>query len=141
MNGMDRTDGLRRSLIIVALLLFGAAPWAAASGAPFTRISPERANNMLKSGEIDLLLDVRTLKYYTGPSGRLKGAFLAPIDKLPEMLDTLKKFKDKTILVYCEVGIWSQDAARLLGESGFGKVLELEGGIERWTKEGYPVIN
>ena len=124
---------------LVALLAFCGAAWATGDG--FTRIKPQEADRLLKNGSVDLLLDVRTMEYFTGPNGRLNGALLIPVSDLSQKMDFLNKYRDKTVLVYCEVGIWSQDAARFLAGKGFKHILELGGGIVEWRKAGLPVIH
>ena len=45
--------------------------------------------------------------------------------------------KSKPVFVYCKIGGRSRQAANKLSEMGFIKVYDLEGGIMKWTAEGY----
>ena len=94
---------------------------------------------MIETGAIDMILDVRDIDEYSGPDGRIKGAQLVPLNKIPASMDKLASFKDKTLLVYCAVGGRSNDAARYLAAKGFNNVFDLSGGIYAWKAAGLPV--
>ncbi len=61
------------------------------------------------------LLDVRSPSEFE--QGSITGAVHIPVDKLRQSLDKLPK--DKTINIYCAVGIRGYIAARILGQKGF----------------------
>ena len=46
---------------------------------------------------------------------------------------------EKPVLVYCRSGGRSGNAATMLGEMGFKKVVDLQGGITAWQAAGEPV--
>lgn len=74
------------------------------------------------------LLDVRSAMEVK--SGMIEGASNIPVDELREMLDELPD--DKTIIIYCAVGLRGYIASRILLQSGFEKVLNLSGGYKTW---------
>jgi thioredoxin len=45
--------------------------------------------------------------------------------------------KSKPVFVYCKIGGRSKQAANKLSEMGFTKVYDLDGGILKWTAEGF----
>lgn len=45
--------------------------------------------------------------------------------------------KTKPVFVYCKVGGRSRQAAKKLSEMGFEKIYDLEGGILKWTADGF----
>lgn len=49
-------------------------------------------------------------------------------------LDELEDWKDEEIIVYCRSGKRSGLATMMLGQAGFGKVLNLEGGMLKWVE-------
>lgn len=49
--------------------------------------------------------------------------------------------KNKTVVVYCSVGVRSEDIGEKLLENGYTDVRNLYGGIFEWTNRGYPVID
>jgi rhodanese-related sulfurtransferase len=46
----------------------------------------------------------------------------------------------KTYFVYCRSGNRSAAAARIMGELGFTKLYNLNGGYVQWESKGYPVV-
>ena len=48
--------------------------------------------------------------------------------------------KDKTYYVYCQAGVRSGQAVKLMKEMGFKNVFNVEGGIGKWKEEGLPVV-
>lgn len=49
--------------------------------------------------------------------------------------------KDKRIVVYCSLGIRSEDIAKKLQKAGYRKVENLYGGIFEWKNNGFPVFD
>lgn len=57
-------------------------------------------------------------------------------------IDNLKGIsKDAEIVVYCSLGIRSEDIAQKLRKAGFKNVQNLYGGIFNWKNKGYPVYD
>lgn len=83
------------------------------------------------------LVDVRTPEEFA--QGHLQGAvnmdFYA--GDFQNQLKTLDP--EKPVLVYCRSGGRSGNAATMLGEMGFKKVVDLQGGITAWQAAGEPV--
>lgn len=65
--------------------------------------------------------------------GSLPGARLIPLSTLDEQLNTLDRQRE--VVVYCHRGTRSMFAARQLLAAGFSHVVNLEGGIDRWSVE------
>jgi rhodanese-related sulfurtransferase len=87
-------------------------------------------------GEV-VVLDVRTPK--ENAAARLEGAvnldFYA--DDFKDKVAALDK--RKTFVVHCAMGGRSAKAVTIMKELGFPRAYNLQGGIERWRKEGLPV--
>ncbi|MBT8385194.1 MAG: rhodanese-like domain-containing protein [Bacteroidia bacterium] len=86
-------------------------------------------------GENIQLVDVRTLGEYN--SGHIKNALLIDFynpEFYNEMNDTLDK--EKPVYVYCRSGNRSGKAAKELEKLGFIKIIDLDGGINSWTRQG-----
>ena len=49
--------------------------------------------------------------------------------------------KNKTVVVYCSVGVRSEDIGEKLIANGYRDVKNLYGGIFEWKNEGYPVYD
>jgi rhodanese-related sulfurtransferase len=99
-------------------------------------ITPSDAVRLANSGA--LLLDVRDAKDYE--AGHIIDARHIPPGDLAARAETLKKYKEKPVIVYCESGFASAGAARALRASGFGKVVTLRGGLQNWRQENLPLV-
>ena len=84
-----------------------------------------------------LLLDVRSAEDYA--AGHIRGARSLPAAQLADGLDTLKRYRDKPVVVYCEQGVSALGAMRTLTQAGFGRVANLRGGLRAWRAEHLPV--
>ena len=85
----------------------------------------------MQAGDDLLLLDVREVDEFE--RARVEGARLVPLGELPDRLDELADWRDRPIVILCHHGNRSARAARLLVESGFTRVENLDGGIESWS--------
>jgi len=99
-------------------------------------ISPQDAVRLMNQGAA--VLDVRNAEAYA--AGHINNARLLPLDSLAETAETLKRFKEKPVIVYCERGNSSATAIRKLGALGFNKLFNLRGGITAWRGEHLPVV-
>ena len=87
-----------------------------------------------------ILLDAREQKEYD--TSHLKNAVFVGYDGFK--LNSFKKqFEDKNaeIVVYCSLGIRSEDIAEKLKKAGFTNVKNLYGGIFEWKNKDMPVFN
>lgn len=119
------------SLITLCSLLIATPAIAAAQN-----ISAGEAQRLLKQTPTVYLLDVRTLGEFM--QKRIAGAHLIPIDQLQSRVAELPK--DRTIVVYCEVGSRSELVAGYLARLGYREVFNLSGGIMAWQVRGYPIL-
>ena len=87
--------------------------------------------------EACIIIDVRNEEKFN--MGHIPNAINMPINKLPEMIDKIRKESQKTILVYCGSGNSSVKATRLLNQNKFESVLSIEGGFSEWVKSQLPV--
>jgi rhodanese-related sulfurtransferase len=85
-----------------------------------------------------LLVDVRDGKDYE--AGHIIEARHIPAAEIASRADSLKKFKEKPVIVYCDAGFTSAGAARQLRASGFNKVVTLNGGLNSWRQENLPLV-
>jgi phage shock protein E len=84
-----------------------------------------------------LLLDVRSALEYR--RGYIKGATWMPHGEIDERVKDLEAFKDKEVVVYCQSGIRSGKAIRVLKSKGFTRVFQLDGDFGAWIRAGRPV--
>jgi rhodanese-related sulfurtransferase len=99
-------------------------------------VGPQDAVRLVNAGA--LVIDVRDQKAYEG--GHIIDARHIPAGQLGDRAETIKKFKEKPVLVYCDSGLTSAGAVRRLKELGFTKVVSLRGGLQGWLQENLPVV-
>jgi rhodanese-related sulfurtransferase len=51
----------------------------------------------------------------------------------------LKKWREKSVITYCDSGRDGAAAARTLKQQGFTKVFNLDGGLNAWVKDNLPL--
>lgn len=83
-------------------------------------------------------VDLRPLAEYT--SGHIIDAVHAPVTEFPAVIDTLKSYAERPLLVYCATGTQCARAIRDLKQQGFGRVQALKGGLTAWRTENLPVV-
>src|SRR5262245_21394605 len=112
---------LTAAAAILAVLAFVIEARHRARGA--SAIGPSDAVLLVNGGA--LVLDVRDTKDYE--TGHIIDARSVPASDLANRAESLKKYKDKPVIVCCETGFASGAAARTLRALGFGKVVTLRG--------------
>jgi len=84
-----------------------------------------------------ILLDVRTREEYSIQS--ISGSINIPLDELRNHLDELPK--DKTIYIYCAIGLRGYLALKILTAHGFKNVKNLSGGYKTYSIATAPITN
>ena len=92
-------------------------------------VKPAKVHDMLANREDFILLDVRTKE--ENMSAHIPGSTLLPLDQLVSGAEKTLGDKGKTIVVYCQSGARSAQAARVLGKLGYLDVRDM-GGIMGW---------
>ena len=87
-----------------------------------------------------VLLDTREKKEYQ--VSHIKGALHAGYKNfnLQKVSKTIKN-KDAQIIVYCSLGIRSEDIAEILQRAGYTNIQNLYGGIFNWKNNNLPLVN
>lgn len=75
-----------------------------------------------------LLLDVREAGEFS--RGAIPKAVNIPLSALGRRLNEIPR--DRSLYLYCQSGIRSKRAARLLKRKGYGRIAHLKGGISAW---------
>lgn len=102
----------------------------------FAAIAAQDAVRLVNSGA--LVVDVRDQKVFE--AGHIIDARSIPAAELPAKAETLKKFKEKPVLVYCDSGFSASGAVKALQKLGFTKVVSLRGGLQSWLQENLPIV-
>lgn len=87
-----------------------------------------------------VILDAREKKEYE--VSHIKDAIFIGYDNF-NLKKTTSQLKDKnsTIVVYCSLGIRSEDIAIKLSKKGYKNVYNLYGGIFEWKNKDFPVMD
>lgn len=98
-------------------------------------VSPQELIRLMNQGA--LLLDLRPQEQYQ--AGHLAGARQMSGDQILKAADTLKKHKEKAVVVYDDTGSLGAAAARQLAAQGFTRAFTLRGGLAAWRADNLPV--
>lgn len=98
-------------------------------------VSPQELIRLMNQGV--LLLDLRAPEHYQ--AGHLAGARQMSGEQLANAGDTLKKHKEKAIVVYDDTGSAGAAAVRQLAAQGFSRAVALRGGLAAWRADNLPL--
>ena len=87
-----------------------------------------------------VLLDTREIKEYQ--VSHIKGALYVGYENfnLQKVSKTIKN-KEAQIIVYCSLGVRSEDIAEILQKAGYTNIQNLHGGIFDWKNNNLPLVN
>lgn len=94
-------------------------------------ITPAELSARINSGDQLSLIDVREEDEHA--IARIEGARLLPLSRFQEWVGGLNP--DDEIVVMCHHGIRSAQVCGFLARSGYAKLHNLAGGIDRWAHE------
>jgi rhodanese-related sulfurtransferase len=106
-----------------------------AAGVP--RISAAEAV-MLMNQSKTIVLDVRDEAEYA--AGHIQGAKHIPLNELETRVKELEKHKKKPLLVYCQKGMRSNAASKILAGHEFEQLCQLAGGLDKWVEAKMPLV-
>jgi rhodanese-related sulfurtransferase len=98
-------------------------------------VVPQEAIQLMNQGA--QVYDLRDAAAFA--AGRISSAKHLDPSQHDSAADTLKRFKDRVLLLYCETGSTSSALTRKLQAAGFNKVVSLRGGVAQWRAEGLPL--
>ena len=104
-----------------------------------------QAKEELEQGHVNLLLDVREPAEWE--KGHIPGVLLAPRGMLEWYADPTTPYakpelttqRDARIIVTCASGGRSMLAAQTLKSMGYTNVVNMAGGFNEWSKQGFPI--
>jgi len=108
-------------------------------------ITVAQAKEELEQGQVNLVLDVREPAEWE--KGHIPGVVLAPRGMLewyadpstPYAKPELTTQRDARIIVTCGSGGRSMLAAQTLKSMGYTNVVNMAGGFNEWSKQGFPI--
>ena len=99
-------------------------------------LPPQQLKRRLDAGEPLLLLDVR--EPWECAIARLPGSLNIPLGEISARWRELDAAAE--LIVMCKAGSRSRMAAQFLSAQGFGRVANLTGGIDAWTRDIDPSL-
>ncbi|MGF1472759.1 MAG: rhodanese-like domain-containing protein [Rubrobacteraceae bacterium] len=96
----------------------------------YKSITPRRLREKLQAGEQPELLDVR--EPWEFAAARIEGSTLIPLGEMPGRISELDPGRETVVI--CHHGARSAYVTRALDRSGFDRVLNLEGGLDAYSR-------
>ena len=103
------------------------------------QISVDEFRKKHEQGEKVILVDVRTEQEFL--AGYIEGAVWIPRGKVEFGIQQITKDPKADIVVYCRTGGRSSLSAVTLGNIGYERVLNLDGGFKAWVEAGNSAFN
>ena len=98
-------------------------------------VSPQDVVRLLNQGAV--VIDLRSQEDFA--SGHVAGARQMSGEQILKAGDTLKKQKEKVVVVYDDTGSLGASAVRQLAAQGFTRAFNLRGGLAAWRAENLPL--
>lgn len=98
-------------------------------------LQPQEAIRLMNQGA--QLLDLRSAEAFG--AGHIAGARNFTAEQLDRAAETLKKYKEKPVILYCDSGATAAAGVRKLHAQGFTQVFNLRGGVTAWRAESLPL--
>lgn len=100
-------------------------------------VSIHDATRMINKEEA-LVLDIRPKKDFK--TGHILDSLNIPYTDLDGRMSELDAYKDKPVIVVCNLGQTATAITKKLAKANFTKVVKLKGGITEWKAEKLPVV-
>lgn len=122
------------ALAVVTFLLI--KEFSESAFSKFENLSPSHAVAKMNTTNV-VIVDVREPQEFV--LGHIEQAINTPLSKIKEQFGILEAHRNKTILVVCQSGTRSTTACNLLIKAGFEKVSNLDGGMQAWEDNKFPI--
>ncbi|HEX4268497.1 MAG TPA: rhodanese-like domain-containing protein [Steroidobacteraceae bacterium] len=119
------------ALVFVVVIVFEIRARAESLAA----VTPQDAIRLMNRGAV--VIDLRPAEQFA--AGHLSGARRLDGEQILKAGDTLKKYKQKPLIVYDESGSLGTSAARQLKAQGFEHAFNLRGGLSAWRADNLPL--
>jgi rhodanese-related sulfurtransferase len=98
-------------------------------------VCPTTTRRLLSEGA--LLVDVREFAEVAQVAFDVPGVLLMPMSELQQRFAELPR--DRDLVLVCQVGQRSLKATYFLMYHGYTRVANMEGGIVKWARKGFPI--
>jgi rhodanese-related sulfurtransferase len=103
----------------------------------FDEITPKDLKARLDAGEDIDIIDVR--EDWEVAIGKVTPSIHIPMNSIPDRIHEISM--DKPVVILCHSGNRSFQVSQWLTMQGYENVMNLDGGITRWSKDVDPSIN
>ena len=100
-------------------------------------VTPAQATSLINK-EDAVIIDIRPKKEWT--TGHITGAKHIPLSDLDRRIDELTKYKQRPVIVVCNLGQAAATATRKLKAAGFEQAVRLSGGMTEWKGQSLPIV-
>ena len=101
------------------------------------KIEPNELTRLVNK-ENAILIDLRKKEDYE--NGHIMTALNYPHHEFDNQMHELDKFKERPIILVCDMGRNSANIGEKLKKAEFEKTFRLNGGMMTWTQENLPVV-
>lgn len=101
-------------------------------------LSPQQAINLVNSKD-GVFVDLRDAAAFK--KSHIVEALHIPLSKLAEQQSQLESYRDKPIILVCNLGQHSGTASKQLRAEGFGEVYKMAGGMTEWANLQLPTVS
>lgn len=98
-------------------------------------VAPQEVIRLMNQGAT--VLDIRPQQAYA--EGHINGARHFDAAQIISAGDSLKRYKERPLVICCDRGATAAAAVRTLAHQGFTKVVTLRGGLAAWRAENLPL--
>ena len=98
-------------------------------------IAPQEAIRLMNQGAT--VLDLRSREAYA--EGHISGARHFDTPQILNSAETLKRYKERPLIICSDRSSIAAAAVRTLSRQGFNKVFNLRGGVAAWRAENLPL--
>lgn len=128
---MNKSGTKMKILSLQFLFIIFAINMFAQSNTAVPSVTIDEFINLVQKDSSLIILDVRTPAELEGPLGKIDKAINIPIQELPDRIEELKPYKDKTIYVICRTQNRSFASSQFLNKNGF-KTFYVIGGMTEY---------
>ena len=101
-------------------------------------VSPQQAINLINS-EGGVFVDLRDAAAFK--KGHIADSVHIPLPKLSGRQGELESYRDKPVVLVCNMGQQAGAAGKQLRTAGFNKVYKMAGGMMEWSNLQLPTVN
>lgn len=100
-------------------------------------LSPQQAINLVNRDD-GVFVDLRDAAAFK--QGHIVDAVHIPAAKLPERSTELESYRERPVILVCNMGQQAGAAGKQLRAAGFGKVYKMAGGMMEWSNLQLPTV-